>query len=150
MKRRNRLPLLKINPSYQPANQSSRPQTSLPSQSLIAGRPSPQQMPGSTQFNRLEALFMARTLDKEPIFQTVKVTPTHTRPVGSVKSLSRSTDVSLSHSPPIEQLSQICLAPNTLLYRDREPAIRPLNQPEESVPPIWIQTLIATCQTDHQ
>ena len=40
----------------------------------------------SDRFNRLEALLMARTLKKEPIFQTVIVTPTHIATVGCVKS----------------------------------------------------------------
>ena len=40
----------------------------------------------SDQFNRLEALLMARTLNREPTFQTVKVAPTHSPPAGSVRS----------------------------------------------------------------
>ena len=43
----------------------------------------------SNRFNRLEALQLARTLDKpdpEPTFHPVKVTPTHIHPVGSVKA----------------------------------------------------------------
>ena len=85
---------LKIKLSFQPASWPNRPQT----------------------FNRLGALLMARTLDKEPTFQTVKVMPMHTPPVGSVKSTdlssSRSTDLSLFHSLPTDQLPQICLVPN--------------------------------------
>ena len=31
------------------------------------------------QFNRLEALLLAKTLDKEPTFQTVKIAPSHSQ-----------------------------------------------------------------------
>ena len=37
-------------------------------------------------FNRLETLLMARTLDREPTFQTVNVAPTHSPPAGVVRS----------------------------------------------------------------
>ena len=41
----------------------------------------------SERFNRLEALLIAKTLDsQEPTFAPVKITPTHTPPVGVVKS----------------------------------------------------------------
>ena len=41
----------------------------------------------SERFNRLEALLLAKSLDKpEPTFASVKVTPTHSPPVGVVKS----------------------------------------------------------------
>ena len=41
----------------------------------------------SERFNRLEALLLAKSLDKpEPTFAPVKVTPTHSPPVGVVKS----------------------------------------------------------------
>ena len=41
----------------------------------------------SDRFNSLETLLLARTLDKpEPAFHLVKVTPTHTPPVGAVKA----------------------------------------------------------------
>ena len=41
----------------------------------------------SESFNRLEALLLAQTLDEpEPTFAPVKVTPTHSTPVGTVKS----------------------------------------------------------------
>ena len=41
----------------------------------------------SERFNRLEALLIAKTLDnQEPTFTPVKITPTHTPPVGVVKS----------------------------------------------------------------
>ena len=40
----------------------------------------------SHRFNRIEALLMARTLDREPTFQTVKVAPTHSPPAGMVRS----------------------------------------------------------------
>ena len=41
----------------------------------------------SERFNRLEALLMARTLDKESTFQMVKVAPCHSPPAGAVKSI---------------------------------------------------------------
>ena len=40
----------------------------------------------SDRFNHLEALLMARSLDNEPTFQTVKVEPTHSPPAGVVRS----------------------------------------------------------------
>ena len=41
----------------------------------------------SERFNRLEALLLAKTIDKpEPAFAPVKVTPTHSPPVGVVRS----------------------------------------------------------------
>ena len=41
----------------------------------------------SERFNRLEALLIAKTLDRqEPTFAPIKVTPTHTPPVGVVRS----------------------------------------------------------------
>ena len=40
----------------------------------------------SDRFNRLEALLMAKTLDSEPTFQKVKLAPTHSPPVGVVRS----------------------------------------------------------------
>ena len=40
----------------------------------------------SDRFIHLEALLMARTLDNEPTFQTVKVEPTHSPPAGVVRS----------------------------------------------------------------
>ena len=40
----------------------------------------------SDHFNRQEALLMARTLDREPTFSTVKVTPTRTPAASAVRS----------------------------------------------------------------
>ena len=38
------------------------------------------------RFNRLEALLLAKTLDREPTFSTVKVTPTHAPPATAISS----------------------------------------------------------------
>ena len=54
---------------------------------------------------RLEALLLPRTLEKlqqEPTFQTVKVVPTNSPPVGTVKSSSHLTETSLSSHPPTD------------------------------------------------
>ena len=40
----------------------------------------------SDRFNRLEALLLAKTLDPEPTFSTVKVTPTHAPPATAISS----------------------------------------------------------------
>ena len=57
----------------------------------------------SDLFNRLEALLLAKILDKEPSFQTVKVDPSHSPPAGAVKSTEpfiRLTDPAATHSTP--------------------------------------------------
>ena len=40
----------------------------------------------SDRFNRLEALLLAKTLDREPTFSTVKVAPTHAPPATAISS----------------------------------------------------------------
>ena len=40
----------------------------------------------SDRFNRLEALLLAKTLDQEPTFSAVKVTPTHAPPANAISS----------------------------------------------------------------
>ena len=40
----------------------------------------------SDRFNRLEALLLAKTLDREPTFSTVKVTPTHAPPATAIRA----------------------------------------------------------------
>ena len=40
----------------------------------------------SDRFNRLEALLLAKTLDREPTFSTVKVTPTHAPPATAISA----------------------------------------------------------------
>ena len=40
----------------------------------------------SNRFNRLEALLLAKTLDREPTFSTVKVAPTHAPPATAISS----------------------------------------------------------------
>ena len=40
----------------------------------------------SDRFNRLEALLLAKTLDREPTFSAVKVTPTHAPPANVISS----------------------------------------------------------------
>ena len=57
----------------------------------------------SDHFNKLEALLMARTLDWEPTFQTVKVAPTHSPPASVVRStnpFSKPADRPTSQSTP--------------------------------------------------
>ena len=56
----------------------------------------------SDRFNHLEALLLAKTLDKEPTFQTVKVAPSHSPLAGVVKSTQpfiKPTDPATSHLP---------------------------------------------------
>ena len=66
----------------------------------------------SERFNRLEALLLAKSLDKpEPTFASVKVTPTHSPPVGVVKSSEPSFDLLTGLN------LQICQVPTTL-HRD--------------------------------
>ena len=84
---------MKTNLSCPPPNQPSHSQTSLSSRLLIAGQPSPDaridawDQKWSDRFNRLEALLLARSMEKpEPTFQTVKITPAHTPQVGFVKA----------------------------------------------------------------
>ena len=55
----------------------------------------------SDWFNCLEALLLAKKLDKEPTFQTVKVAPFHSPPAAAVKSTQpfiRQTDPATTHS----------------------------------------------------
>ena len=40
----------------------------------------------SDRFNRLEALLLAKSLDREPTFSTVKVTPTHAPPATAIRA----------------------------------------------------------------
>ena len=57
----------------------------------------------SDRFNRLEALLLTTTLDKEPTIQTVRVAPTHSPPAGAVKSTEpfiRLTDQHSTQSTP--------------------------------------------------
>ena len=58
----------------------------------------------SDQFNRLEALLLAKILAKEPTFQTIKVAPSHSPPPGVGKS-----------TQPFYQADQPCY--NTSLSR---------------------------------
>ena len=67
----------------------------------------------SDRFNRLEALLLAKTLDKpEPAFTTVKVTPAHSPPSGSVISTKPSSNLLMVLK------EQICRLP-TMLLKDR-------------------------------
>ena len=56
----------------------------------------------SDRFNRLEALLLAKTLDREPTFSAVKVTPTHAPPASAISSepfLNHSGQPSVSSQP---------------------------------------------------
>ena len=56
----------------------------------------------SDHFNRLEALLLAKTLDREPTFSAVKVTPTHAPPASAISSepfLNQSGQPSVSSQP---------------------------------------------------
>ena len=56
----------------------------------------------SDRFNRLEALLLAKTLDREPTFSAVKVTPTHAPPANVISSepfLKPSSSSQPSHRP---------------------------------------------------
>ena len=56
----------------------------------------------SDRFNRLEALLLAKTLDREPTFSAVKVTPTHAPPASAISSepfLNPSGQPSVSSQP---------------------------------------------------
>ena len=56
----------------------------------------------SDHFNRLEALLLAKTLDREPTFSAVKVTPTHAPPASAISSepFLRPSDQPSSSSQP--------------------------------------------------
>ena len=93
----------------------------------------------SDRFNRLEALLLAKTLDQEPTFSAVKVTPTHLRPVLSVLSPfsdhqinllhlhSHLTDrLPLLHRPPTQLLLPLFLRPVRILlspHTDQGPLV---------------------------
>ena len=87
----------------------------------------------SDRFNRLEASLLAKTMDKEPTFSTVKVTPTATAPAG----IAKSTDL------------QICLVPTHSLL-SRSPAGRPLHRPAYRAHRLWIQILTQISPTNLQ
>ena len=67
----------------------------------------------SARFSQLEALPMAKTLDKEPTFQTVKVVPSHSPPPGAVRTnpFIRPTN----HPFSLHLLQSIFLEPTHLL-----------------------------------
>ena len=79
----------------------------------------------SDRFNRLEALTLARRLDKrdlDPTFHPVKVTPTHIPPVGSMKATKPFMKPTDRPHLATDLLTQICFVPTTLLHRDSLPA----------------------------
>ena len=62
----------------------------------------------SDRFNRLEALLLAKTLDREPTFSTVKVTPTHAPPATAISSepfIKPPGQSSSSSQPPAASMS---------------------------------------------
>ena len=63
----------------------------------------------SKRFNRLEALLLAKSLDKEPTFAPVKVTVTHSPPVGVTKSSEPF--IQPADKPPVSDLSSTDLSP---------------------------------------
>ena len=66
----------------------------------------------SDRFNRLETLLLAKTLDREPTFSAVKVTPTHAPPASAISSepfLNPSGQPSVS-SQPSHRLT-VCTSP---------------------------------------
>ena len=72
----------------------------------------------SDRFNRLEALLLAKTLDREPTFSTVKVAPTHAPPATAISSepFIRPPGLpSSSSQPPAASMSPapllVCLPP---------------------------------------
>ena len=58
-------------------------------------------------FNRLEALLLAKTLNREPTFSAVKVTPTHAPPASAISSepFLRPSDQPSSSSQPSHRLA---------------------------------------------
>ena len=67
----------------------------------------------SDRFNRLEALLLAKTLDREPTFSSVKVTPTHAPPASAISSepfLKPSGQSSSSSQPSHPPAASISLA----------------------------------------
>ena len=61
----------------------------------------------SDRFNRLEALLLAKTLDREPTFSAVKVTPAHAPPASAISSepFLRPSDQPSSSSQPSHPLA---------------------------------------------
>ena len=82
-----------IHPDKPQSSKESKTSTDKPSKSLTKShRSSPDtridelDQKWSERFNRLEALLLSRSLDKEPTFSTVKVTPAHSPPQSSAIS----------------------------------------------------------------
>ena len=122
-------------------------------------------MKWSDRFNRLEALIMAKILDRpqDPTFSTVKVSPTHTLPANvdylPTSLFSSPTDLLLICQLPT--LPSTGLLPSLLLMQLR-PLNRPANRPPRDTVPVLlilpgrtlllqvIQTQIASLPTGHQ
>ena len=81
----------------------------------------------SNQFNCVDALLLAKTLDKKTTFQTVKVAPSLSPPAGAVKSTQPFTmPTRLLHT--LHQPLHICPAPTPLLESISLPAnLKPTN-----------------------
>ena len=105
----------------------------------------------SDRFNWLEALLIARSLEKprEPAFQTVKVMLTHTPPVGSVKVTKpffKPTDLDRPQSvdrPPASDLSG-----TNLPTLHQQVTSKSTSETARKQSRIWTQTLIVKHLTD--
>ena len=73
----------------------------------------------SNRFNRLETILLAKTVDKEPTFSTVKVAPTTSAPAGISKSTEpfirpsdtvQTSDLAGSHNSPQSQATNKSLS----------------------------------------
>ena len=72
----------------------------------------------SDRFNRLEALLLAKTLDREPTFSAVKVTPTHAPPASAITSEPFFQALSPTGIPTISSKEVIYPLLGDLPYRD--------------------------------
>ena len=129
----------KPNPSEKTkTSKDSKPASDKPSKSLSKShRSSPDtridelDQKWSDRFNRLEALLLAKSLDREPTFATVKVTPAHSPPSGSAissKPFIKPQDTELSATDLVSQ------RPDT-------------DQPQTSAAPQLSSDLPGVCQT---
>ena len=89
-----------------PVKSSYRPSTDTTDQKLEV-----MEQRWSDRFNRLDAFLLAKSLDREPTFSTVKVTPTHAPPVTAISSepflkpAGKSSSSSQPSHPPATSMS---------------------------------------------
>ena len=89
----------------------------------------------SDRFNRLEALLLAKTLDREPTFSAVKVTPTHAPPANAISSepfLKPSSSSQPSHRPTTSVSPATNHVDVTIASKASSDSSQPSHRPETS------------------